>query len=166
MTKKPKKKEDWMGFYGGRIPKKLIVKPKKKPKKDIYECFYCSNKSSEGNGVFIDNVVSSEPKSWVCSPCIKKQKLDEDLTKLEPKGGAFATMSDDDDDDDPFSKLSVNEILEIRQKQKDKNIWLVIFGVIIIAIILSLVERSRIFSVVAVVALVAVFLLYRYEVKI
>lgn len=125
--KKPKKKkEKWMGFYNGRIPKKLITKKARKP---------------------------------------TKKPVSEELPQLEPKDGTFAAMAEDNEEDG-FQPLTPWEIERHGRRQKDKNLWLFLFGVIIIAIILSLVERSRIFSVIAVVALIAVFLLYRYEVKI
>jgi hypothetical protein len=163
-AKKTKKDEDWMGFYNGKIPKKLKVKRKKsvKPKPTVYQCFYCSNKSDEGDGAFVDNILSSEPskKFWVCSPCIEKH------VKPTKAHIVASTQNSDDEEDDGFQQLTPWERRLHEERQKSRNFWLMVFGVLIIAIILSLVERSRIFSVVAVVALVAVFLLYKYEVKI
>lgn len=166
-----KKKEDWMEFYNGRIPKRLVAKVKRKRKpaivaeKTVRECHFCSNKSNEGAGDWRPDVGIGG--SWVCSPCIKSHQLDEKLAKLEPKGGVFATMDDDNEDgDDEFKQLTPWEITKHNERQKSRNIWLMIFGVLVIAIILSLVERSRIFSVMAIVALIAVYLLYKYEVRI
>lgn len=163
MAKAKKSKDEWMEFYNGKIPKKLTKKKvaKKKAKPDVHECFYCSNKSNEGDGAFVDDLVSSEPskKFWVCAPCISKHVSPSNVL-------AQTTVDDDDDDDNSIETLTPLEIMQMEKRQKDKNFWLVIFGVIAIAIILSLVERSRIFSVIAVVALVFVFLLYKYEVRI
>jgi predicted nucleic acid-binding Zn ribbon protein len=159
MARAKKSKEDWMGFYNGKIPKKATKKKTvKKSKPDVHECFYCSNKSNEGDGAFVDDLVSSEPnkKFWVCAPCISKHVV---------PSSVVAPTTIDDDDDDSIETLTPWEIMQMEKRQKDKNFWLVIFGVIAIAIILSLVERSRIFSVIAVVALVFVFLLYKYEVR-
>jgi len=160
MAKAKKSKDDWMGFYNGKIPKKSAKKKTvKKPKPAVNECFYCSNKSNEGDGAFVDDLVSSEPskKFWVCAPCISKH--------VGPSS-VVAPTTIDDDDDDSIETLTPLEIMQMEKRQKDKNFWLAVFGVIAIAIILSLVERSRIFSVIAVVALVFVFLLYKYEVRI
>lgn len=157
---KPTKRDKWMGFYNGRIPKKLVQTKPKRPavvsKKDvIHKCPFCYNKSNEGEGGFTSDDI------WVCSPCIAKHAIE----TIENEA-LDAVATDDDNEENGFQPLTPWEIERHGRRQKDKNLWLFLFGVIIIAIILSLVERSRIFSVIAVVALIAVFLLYRYEVKI
>lgn len=148
MTTNAKKKDGWMDFYNGKLPRKLIRRPAKRErpaKGEIVTCPYCSNKSNEGSGLLVDGI-------WVCSPCIVKHDLSSDV-------------KNNDNGNDGFKKLDPWEIKTHEQREKNRNFWLMVFGAVCIAIILSLVERSRIFSVIAVVALVAVYLLYRYEVK-